>query len=158
MLNKYYVLSDKSPVYACALLLNPSKRKRYIERNQQELWQQPAIDSARKLWLDNYNNDPPLPSSSISSPEVLFRSRRPPNELDLLLSDIAVIDPVADHINNFNTFITLPPIPINRYKLPLEQQCYLDRVKAYPRLYYIAIDILLISLESLDLEITFSLA
>jgi hypothetical protein len=33
ILNKYYMLIDETPVVAAALLLDPSKRKSYIEQN-----------------------------------------------------------------------------------------------------------------------------
>ncbi|KAH7109693.1 hypothetical protein EDB81DRAFT_598086, partial [Dactylonectria macrodidyma] len=46
VLNKYYTLSDQTPVYAAALLLDPSKRRKYIERNWQESWHAPAIAAA----------------------------------------------------------------------------------------------------------------
>ncbi|KAF6528150.1 hypothetical protein HZS61_008452 [Fusarium oxysporum f. sp. conglutinans] len=54
VLNKYYTLSDQTPVYAAALLLDPSKRRKYIERNWQESWHAPAIAAAQQIWLDEY--------------------------------------------------------------------------------------------------------
>lgn len=33
VLNKYYAMTDNVPVYAAALLLDPSKRQAYIKQN-----------------------------------------------------------------------------------------------------------------------------
>ena len=52
VLNKYYTLSDQTPVYAAALLFDPSKKRKYIDRNWQESWQAPAVTAAREIWLD----------------------------------------------------------------------------------------------------------
>ena len=66
VLDKYYTISDQTPVYAAALLLDPSKRKRYIERNWQESWQAPAIAAAQQIWLDEYSTTVILESSRVS--------------------------------------------------------------------------------------------
>ena len=56
VLNKYYALFDQSPVYAAALRLDPSKRRKYIERNWKKPWQAPAIAATHKNWLDEYKS------------------------------------------------------------------------------------------------------
>jgi hypothetical protein len=61
VLNKYYTLSDQTPVYAAALLLDPSKRRQYIKRNRQESWHAPAIVAAQQIW-NEYNAAPILES------------------------------------------------------------------------------------------------
>ena len=49
VLNKYYTLSGDTPVYAAALLLNPSKRSKYIECNWDKSWYAPAINGAYRI-------------------------------------------------------------------------------------------------------------
>ena len=58
--DKYYQLTDKTPAYAAALLLNPTCRRKYFDDNWQYLEQRSegtverAIDAARKLWQKEY--------------------------------------------------------------------------------------------------------
>ncbi|WKT54434.1 hypothetical protein QSH57_005018 [Fusarium oxysporum f. sp. vasinfectum] len=95
VLNKDYTLSDQAPVYAAALLLDSSKRRKYIDRNWQESWHAPAIAAAQKIWLDEYNAAP-IPESLRVPLDVPSSSGRQRNELDELLSDIAVTGPILD--------------------------------------------------------------
>ncbi|PVH93317.1 hypothetical protein DM02DRAFT_483356, partial [Periconia macrospinosa] len=36
--DKYYQLSDESPAYGAALILHPSQRKAYIQKNWPKAW------------------------------------------------------------------------------------------------------------------------
>ncbi|KAF1736197.1 hypothetical protein CRV24_005135 [Beauveria bassiana] len=154
VLNKYYALSDQTPVYAAALLLDPSKRRKYIERNWRVSWRAPAIAAAQKIWLDEYKTAA-IPESLRAPPDVPF-SRRQRNELDELLSDIAVTSPTVDDADDFETFVNAPPTRITRS--PLEWWLNRDQRKAYPRLSCMAIDLLSIPPESSDVESHFSSA
>lgn len=154
VLNKYYALSDQTPVYAAALLLDPSKRRKYIERNWRVSWQAPAIAAAQKLWLDEYKTAA-IPESLWVPPDVPS-SRRQRNELDELLSDIAVTGPIVDDADDFETFVNAPPTRITGS--PLEWWLHRDQRKAYPRLSRMAIDLLSIPPESSDVESHFSSA
>ncbi len=154
VLNKYYALSDQTPVYAAALILDPSKRRKYIERNWSVSWQAPAIAAAQKIWLDEYKTAA-IPESLRVPPDV-SSSRRQRNELDELLSDIAVTGPVVDDADDFETFVNAPPTRITGS--PLEWWLHPDQRKSYPRLSRMAIDILSIPPESSDVESHFSSA
>ncbi|KAH8800696.1 hypothetical protein F5884DRAFT_534086 [Xylogone sp. PMI_703] len=149
VLDKYYTLSDQTPVYAAALLLDPSKRKKYIERNWQESWQAPAIAAARQIWLDEYNI-PVVPESSQMSLDISSSSKRQWNELDELLKDIAVTGPISDDADNFETFTNAPPTRITGS--PLERWLHRDQRKAYPRLSLISFQY---PLNHLMLSLTF---
>ncbi|KAH7465397.1 hypothetical protein FOMA001_g16900 [Fusarium oxysporum f. sp. matthiolae] len=151
----YYTLSDQTPVYAAALLLDPSKRRKYIERNWQESWHAPAIAAAQQIWLDEYNAAP-IPESLRVPLDVSSSSGRQHNELDELLSDIAVTGPILDDADDFETFIDAPPTRITGS--PLQWWLHRDQRKAYPRLSRMAIDILSIPPESSDVESHFSSA
>lgn len=52
VLSKYYQETEKNTIYASALLLHPEKRRRYIDRNWQEDWHEPAITTARAYWAE----------------------------------------------------------------------------------------------------------
>ncbi|KAI5456221.1 hypothetical protein BGZ63DRAFT_397027, partial [Mariannaea sp. PMI_226] len=50
VLDKYYALSEESPIYETALFLDPSKRARYLEIHWKEEWATTAIRHARAIW------------------------------------------------------------------------------------------------------------
>jgi len=54
--DKYYQLTDDSPVYAAAILLNLSLQKKYFEQvwAYQEEYIEPAIQKAREMWQFNF--------------------------------------------------------------------------------------------------------
>jgi hypothetical protein len=49
ILNKYYTMFNKAPVYIAALLLNPHYRKAYLDKNWKSAWINPAIMEARQI-------------------------------------------------------------------------------------------------------------
>ena len=97
ILDKYYNLTDETPAYAAALLLDPSRRAAYIRKNWPATWVEPAIEAARKLWEADFGmpldvSDSPL-SPSMPPPAKVSRKRGA--ELDFLMKDMEVIN--ADH-------------------------------------------------------------
>ena len=54
ILNKYYMLIDKTPVVAAALLLDPLKRKSYIEQNWPLEWHERTVNTSQALWAGKY--------------------------------------------------------------------------------------------------------
>jgi hypothetical protein len=54
ILDKYYNRTDEVPVYAAALLLDPSKRSAYIRKNWITSWIEPAITRASTIWEKEY--------------------------------------------------------------------------------------------------------
>ncbi|KAF4615867.1 hypothetical protein G7Y89_g15246 [Cudoniella acicularis] len=48
-MEKYYRMTDDTPVYAAALLFNPTRKFQYIDKFWKESWKQPAKDA--ELWL-----------------------------------------------------------------------------------------------------------
>lgn len=50
--DKYYKLTDDTPVYAAAILLHPALRRGYLDRQweKQASYIEPAIDSVREMW------------------------------------------------------------------------------------------------------------
>jgi hypothetical protein len=47
--DKYYQLSDESPVYAAALILHPSQRKAHIIKNWPRRWHKTEFNNVQKL-------------------------------------------------------------------------------------------------------------
>lgn len=70
-------MTEDVPVYAAALLLDPSKRKSYIEERWPEEWHEGAFASARSLWKEEYNHDVEiyLLEQSLAVPVLLKRKK-----------------------------------------------------------------------------------
>src|SRR5256885_10081205 len=83
VLSKYYEESDKTPVYATALLLHPEKRRKYIDRHWPEDWREPAIAAARQYWAKY--KDLPITSISARSEEHTSELQSPCNLVCRLL-------------------------------------------------------------------------
>lgn len=157
ILNKYYELTDTVPVYAAAILLDPSKRRRYLTQNWPEKWHQKALDATQRIWEDKYMNMPltqpegdamQLDGSS-PSPD------KPRNELDRLKRSLQVeMADIADE-DDVQLFLNARPISIKPLT-PLEWWCLPEQRQRYPRLHRMAIDILSIPPSSAEPERTFS--
>ncbi|KNF00496.1 hypothetical protein PSTG_06187 [Puccinia striiformis f. sp. tritici PST-78] len=66
--NKYYSLTDTSPLYRIAILLHPSLRDKYFKLAKWEPeWIAEAIRLARNMWVSHYKPPPITPSSSAPS-------------------------------------------------------------------------------------------
>ena len=50
VIDKYYMTTDMSPLYAAALILNPANRTRYIETHWPRKWSRPTLAKVKKLW------------------------------------------------------------------------------------------------------------
>jgi hypothetical protein len=153
VLNKYYTMSDDVPVYAAALLLDPSKRMAYIHQNWPADWHDRAITAARQIWEKEY-------SSVIVSPQP-ERSRdtsasvkQQDNQLAQLLKSMEVKTAISTDRDNFDAFIFAPALQIDC--TPLEWWCRIENRRQRPRLSRMAIDILSIPAESAEPERSFS--
>lgn len=150
ILNKYYALTDDAPVYAAALLLDPSKRSTYIKKNWLQSWVQPAIARANTIWDEDYKTASIPVSEDVPQPK---RQQRDLNAFDRLRRELAVIADTADD-DDFKIFIDAPPIQISC--TPLEWWCHEDQRRRYPKLHRMAIAILSIPAESAEAERVFS--
>ncbi|KAI8416687.1 hypothetical protein FOFC_03000 [Fusarium oxysporum] len=152
ILDKYYTMTEDAPVYAAALLLDPSKRIRYIERHWPESWHENAIAGVRTIW-EEYKTQPETgPAESVD--EVSASQKRQPNEWDALLEELEVTEDLGDSMDDLEDFIKATPIKISGS--PLQWWCHKDQRKTYPQLSRMAIDILSIAPESADPESAFS--
>jgi hypothetical protein len=74
---KYYELTDRTPVYIAAIVLHPSRKWRYIEKNWKPDWVQPAKDKMKTFWETKYK---PV-STTLATPSTSSTpsTSKPPN-------------------------------------------------------------------------------
>jgi hAT family protein len=154
VLNKYYTMTEDVPVYAAALLLDPSKRQAYIEQNWPSDWHESAIGGAREIWETEYSSiilpKEPEPSADISAP---LKERD--DQLAFLLRSIEVKKKaICADTDNLEVFINASPVEVDC--TPLKWWSRIEQRKQYPRLSRMAIDILSIPSESAEPERAFS--
>jgi hypothetical protein len=138
VLDKYYTMTEDVPVYAAALLLDPSKRLAYIQQNWPRDWHEAAIAGARDIWMTEYqgltsSKEPerrpaPLPSKKDGQLSFLFRSIEVKQKA------------ISTDSDNLDSFINALPLEIDC--TPLEWWSRLEKREQYPRLSRMAIDIL----------------
>lgn len=152
VLDKYYTRSEESPIYATALLLDPSKRARYLEVHWKEEWATTAIGHARIIWEEEYKTAHDQESAVSTQPpaEAVGLRHRQPNELDRLLDEMVVAEDITRDVDDFEKFIRAKPIKIEG--CPLLWWCQGEQRKTYPRLSRMAIDILSVPPGSADAE------
>ncbi|EED11944.1 conserved hypothetical protein [Talaromyces stipitatus ATCC 10500] len=138
--NKYYSKSDDSPLYAAALILHPARRIS---------WQKPALQKVKKLW-EEYRNNAPYP--------MIMRSYendqpRDLDDFDRIAEDLDGFSRPAsqDEFEDYNT-----ESPRKICTSALTWWCQDEQQKRWPRLSYIAIDILSIPAMSDEPERVFS--
>jgi hypothetical protein len=150
-------MTEDVPVYAAALLLDPSKRKSYIEEFWPEEWHKGAFAAAGSLWKEEYNHDVEIQLSeqSLAMPALLKRKK------DTMLSKMRLelrnkTMARARGKDDFDSFILEAPITLAEGTTPLQWWYSKDVRTAYPRLSRMAIDILSVPAESAEPERTFS--
>ena len=153
ILNKYYTMTEDVPVYAASLLLDPSKRARYIMEHWPEEWHSITLEAGKQIWEREYkagsessDSDPPV--------DVIPSDDRSKNEWELILDEMSVTRNLTQDVDDFESFIHGPPIQISGS--PLIWWCHRDQRQTYPRLSRMARDILSIPPESADAESSFS--
>jgi hypothetical protein len=148
-ISKYYEESDKTPIYATALLLHPEKRRRYIDRHWEEDWREPAVTAARLYWAKF--KDRPVTLTSMTKPG---EKQREPSTYELLKQSMSVLDGPGDE-DEFEKFVNAPPRHMTT-KTPLEWWCREEQRLEYPRLHQMAIEVLSVPAMSDDPERVFS--
>jgi len=146
-------MSDESPIYATALLLDPSKRARYLETHWKEEWVPIAIRRACTIWEEEYKMAPALGHAQPLS-ELSSSPQGQANEFDRLLDEMTVAEDITADGDDFENFIQTKPIKIEGS--PLAWWCQEHQIQSYPRLSRMAIDILSVPPGSADPESAFS--
>jgi hypothetical protein len=62
-MEKYYNITDESPAYIAAIILDPNTKWKYIENNWKREWYKEARNMIESLWKEY---KPVTPSSSIT--------------------------------------------------------------------------------------------
>ncbi|KAM5357384.1 hypothetical protein ACJZ2D_016318 [Fusarium nematophilum] len=121
ILDNYYTMTEDVPVYAAALLLDPFKRKSYIEECWPEEWHEGAFAAARNLWKEEYNHDVEihLSEQSLAVPALLKRKK------DTMLSKMRLevrnkTMARARGKDDFDNFISEAPIALPEDTTPLQ--------------------------------------
>lgn len=145
-LDKYYKLTDDSPIYTAALLLHPSYRKQYLTSTWPKAWVKPAVQRVKELWKEKYalikvDNGAQTPVTS-QAPISFFQQQQ-----ELLQR--------RHHLNDeFEVFIEQSSIAVvNAITWWLEE----TQQRTFPRLSKMAIDILSAPSMSAESERVFSL-
>jgi hypothetical protein len=131
--NKYYSRTDDSSVYAAALVLHPSYRSQYIQKNWEYKWRKPAMDSIKQLW-SKYQN---LKVVDQEPPSI--EKLKSHNIFEKIAEQMDVVNARFDE-DELSLFCREKPINISKSALDwwLEE----EHCKAYPNLSQLAIDIL----------------
>jgi hypothetical protein len=146
-------MTEDVPVYAAALLLDPSKRQAYIEQNWPSDWHEGAIGGAREIWEAEYNLIIPPESERPENAPASLKERD--DQLAFLLKSVEVKKKViCTDTDNLDASINTSPIKIDC--TPLKWWSRIEQRKQYPRLSRMAIDILSIPSESAEPERAFS--
>lgn len=156
VLDKYYNMTEEAPVYAAALLLDPSRKAAYIRKNWPASWVEPAIEASNALWEESFKEMPVPDDQSIpmSVPPPIKPPKKRGVELDLLMKDMEVITADLRDSDDFRTFVESLPFRIDCS--PLEWWSRTEQKSRYPRLHIMAMTILSIPAESSEPERAFS--
>ena len=92
------------PAYAAALLLHPSRRRRYIDINWKRSWIKSVLPKLQKLWEENYATIEDVPSS--------LELMQEPDEYELLERDLDVLKLTTVGKDEWEAFIEASPIEI----------------------------------------------
>jgi hAT family C-terminal dimerisation region len=151
--DKYYSLSDESPLYAAAIILHPVRRTQYIAHNWRKEWQKPAFESVKKLWRDYRRALADINTITASLQET---------ELSKVLDSY---DQYAENLNRYagpstqdeySEYIAEMPTSPEDCKSPLSWWLHDAIRKRWPTLSKMAIDILSIPAMSAEPERVFS--
>jgi hypothetical protein len=99
--------TDMSPLYAAALILNPTNRTRYIETHWPRKWSRPTLAKVKKLWEKYREEVQPPPTLPLFSYDNPSRDSEP-KELDafdeIVLSLRSVARPSSeDEYKDYNS-------------------------------------------------------
>jgi hAT family C-terminal dimerisation region len=130
--------------YAAAVLLDPTKREAYAQKNWEDDYVCRALEFAQQIWADKYENLPVFDSEKDHSASGGQRTRRGnpriPTVLDKMLEKVNVQRGSTD-ADDLSSFTKAGAINIHGQS-PIEWWCRKEQRLAYPRLHRMAIDIL----------------
>lgn len=153
--DKYYSMTDNSPLYAAALVLHPNCRTKYIESNWRPKWQKSALAKVRKLWITHYRNRvPPFQAHTASYDKNQKTVDGPLDAFDQIKRDLMSYTRPASQ-DEYEDYISLPPLDIGTQSALFWWSQEPQRTR-WPKLSYMAIDVLSIPAMSAEAERIFS--
>ena len=153
--NKYYTKTDDTPLYAAALILYPNCHTEYIKTNWPAKWVKAILKKVKELW-EFYRERAPL---NPSIPTLYNTAKERPQEKEL-----DVFDQIAQNLkkytwpasqDEFQDYCNRELYDIGKMTA-LEWWCLDQQRKCWPRLSYMALDILSIPAMSDKPEQVFS--
>jgi hypothetical protein len=157
-LDKYYLLTEKSPIYVAAVVLNPKWKWKYFEKQwaDHKDWIQDAKKAVRELWTVDYRNQPLPDELELCEPQQ--RDMILKSDLDDFINSVmGPYSPATDQPDDYESYIS-------QGVAPEDQACntpityWLEKRRVWPRLAKMALDILSIPPMSDEPERIFSLS
>ncbi len=144
-----------SALYAAALILHPSRRTRYIEVHWPKKWVKSTLEKVRKLWEDYREAAPYSTSSTSLSHDRRLNEQRELNTFAQIAQSMGqVARPTSQ--DEYEDYNSREQCQLSTGVLALTWWCHDIRRQRYPRLSYMAIDILSIPAMSDEPERVFS--
>jgi hypothetical protein len=150
----YYEITEDSPVYSAATVLNPSLKWTYMEKTWEDKkeWIERAKARVEQLWKETYKSTPSFPILRQDSVPALV-ARRPNGYKVWMKEQRATIFNMDD--DEYEVYCREPAIMISD---PLKWWLEPAQRKRFPHLSLMAIDILSIAAMSTETERLFSKA
>lgn len=146
-LQKYYSLTDNAhSIYAAAILLHPSLRKRYFDRywvGEEAEWKDLMISHVKSVWEKDYKPHLPPPT-------------QPDRPLTLMERHLQGIQETAPGADEFDSYINSPIVKFNTPDAVIPW--ILSAENIWPGIKQQALDLLSIPAMSAELERVFSQA
>ena len=139
-MEKYYSKTDESLAYAASVILNPTRKVKYMDNYWRSSWAESAKEAVRKLWQEEYK---PTNTPNTNTPTSLTTS----NEYELWLGAIDAPEVIEDEYEAY-----LGAKKVFGYLRPIDYWLDPKQKQDYPNLSRMAIDILSIPAMSSDPE------
>lgn len=154
-MNKYYKLTDESPAYVAAIILNPNLKWAYLNYYWKPDWVAKAKALMKSLWSE-YKSQDITPSAASQAAIPMDTSAANPLKRSLAAfmqnhSQASIALDEYTHYCDQDTVLGEGETPLNWWLQPTQQ-------KKYPNLSKLAIDILTIPAMSAEVERLFSRA
>jgi hypothetical protein len=147
--------TDMSALYAAALVLHPGRRTRYIEVNWLKKYVKPTLEKVRKLW-ESYREAAPIAATLVSpSYGRVLEEPKELNTFDQIAQSLKQVARPASQ-DEYEDYNSGESYELRKEVSALMWWCHDTQRQRWPRLSYMAIDILSIPAMSDEPERVFS--
>jgi hypothetical protein len=156
-LEKYYKLTDNTPIYYAAIILNPTLKTHWFHEAwttpEQQEWIQPTIAAVRAIWRSQYKGQ-----STVDEAAQINDDDTPYNRL-AAAKRLKLSSRLSEPLDQFEEYITTDPLIHSSSNKEFDVIKYwFDRKLSHPELSKFALDTLSIPLMADDNERSFSSA